>query len=540
MASGPKKAVSKKQTSVTKTFESVSFKSGLQEKMVALFLNTRVQTNYDIFLTTVGNFISTELKIKEFSIRILDGHKKIITWQYPAASTPVISSSTHVTPIVRDTGVCNQYATDGPLMVIPINSGTTQFGHIECLAMGADDYFEIRYEVLQDLAGLVAMVLEFIKERSHEKIILGQKTAQLEVMHDMGELINSITDMSKLLNIVINMVRDVMDVEICTLMMIDETTNKLVLTAQGGLSDNIEENFTLFTIWEELADWIIKKDEAILVSDISKDTRFASETMESATSIRSFISVPLRVKGKINGILNANKKKKNKEFVKEDMDLFATFANQVAKAIESAQLYEDLQEIYLSTITSLVSAIEAKDPYTHGHSERVAKYAVEIARAYGPPYDKKEIEVLNYAAILHDIGKIGIKEQILNKIEPLLDEEFLLIRSHPTIGAEIIKPIKFLHTASEIAHYHHERYDGKGYPEGIKGEDIPLGARLICVADSFDAMTSTRAYRGRLPEEVALKELEVNKGKQFDPHVVDVFMSIFQDMKRKGIIQFDM
>jgi putative nucleotidyltransferase with HDIG domain len=167
----------------------------------------------------------------------------------------------------------------------------------------------------------------------------------------------------------------------------------------------------------------------------------------------------------------------------------------------------------------------------------VARYSTEIARHYNPPFDKKDLEILNYAAILHDIGKIGIKEQILNKIEPLLDEEFLLIRSHPNIGADIIKPIKFLQSAATIAQHHHERYDGKGYPDGLKGEEIPLGARIICVADSFDAMTSTRAYRGSLPEEIALKELVDDKGTQFDPAVVDVFLKIYPDLKLKGVVK---
>ena len=188
------------------------------------------------------------------------------------------------------------------------------------------------------------------------------------------------------------------------------------------------------------------------------------------------------------------------------------------------QLYVDMRENYLSTVEALVQALEAKDTYTSGHSARVGKLAVAIAEGLGMKEDK--IESLKYAAVLHDVGKIGVSEIILNKEGKLLDSEWEAIRSHPVIGQTIIKGIKFMFDIGEVVRHHHECYDGNGYPDGIKGEEIPLESRIIAVADTYDAITTDRSYRKGSTHDEAITELKSVAGSQLDPVLVEIFCKV--------------
>ncbi len=187
----------------------------------------------------------------------------------------------------------------------------------------------------------------------------------------------------------------------------------------------------------------------------------------------------------------------------------------------SFQLYIDMRENYLNTVEALVQALEAKDTYTSGHSARVGKFAVAIAEELEMSDDK--IESLKYAAVLHDVGKIGVSEIILNKEGKLLDSEWEVIRSHPVMGQTIIKSIKFLFDIGQVVRHHHERFDGNGYPDGIKGVDIPIESRIIAVADTYDAITSDRSYRKGSTHDEALAELKRVAGSQLDPEIVKIF-----------------
>ncbi|HHW03179.1 MAG TPA: HD-GYP domain-containing protein [Thermoanaerobacterales bacterium] len=202
-------------------------------------------------------------------------------------------------------------------------------------------------------------------------------------------------------------------------------------------------------------------------------------------------------------------------------------------ARHSFQLYMNMRKIYLETIQALATAIEAKDPYTRGHSERVAMYSSIIAEEMNLPEDF--LNTLNFAALLHDIGKIGIPDEILNKPGKLSEEEFDRIRIHPILGANIVEKIDFLAQASSYIRFHHERQNGRGYPEGLKGEDIPLGAAILAVADAFDALTSDRPYRRAWNLDDTLHEIEINSGIQFRPEVVEAL----KNAVKKGRIRID-
>ena len=191
------------------------------------------------------------------------------------------------------------------------------------------------------------------------------------------------------------------------------------------------------------------------------------------------------------------------------------------------QRHERDNEIINESIETFTSFIDAKDPYTNGHSKRVAKYTRSIAEKMG--YEGEELDRIYYMALLHDCGKIGVPDNILSKPDKLTDEEYQIIKSHTVNGGEILNHFKSLEGVNEGALYHHERYDGKGYPEGLAGEDIPLIARMICVADSFDTMNTNRVYRKKLTRESILNEIETNKGRQFDPAIADVMLKLLRD-----------
>lgn len=181
------------------------------------------------------------------------------------------------------------------------------------------------------------------------------------------------------------------------------------------------------------------------------------------------------------------------------------------------------------TVLTIARTVDAKDVNTSQHSARVAEYSVLIAEELG--YDEKSKEQLRKAALLHDIGKIGIPDRILNKPERLTDEEYAIMKSHVVKGAEILKSFTLIEHVEEGALYHHERYDGKGYVHGLKGEEIPLNARIIGIADTFDAMTANRIYRKQLDMDYVLNELEKGRGTQFDPELVDIMLRLIADGK---------
>jgi len=202
------------------------------------------------------------------------------------------------------------------------------------------------------------------------------------------------------------------------------------------------------------------------------------------------------------------------------------YRNSLEKKVEEKT--RDIKSLTFQAITAITKAVDAKDVYTRQHSARVAKFAREIAIRMGV-FDETEIEELYRLALLHDIGKIGIPDSILLKEGKLTDDEFATMKSHTCKGYEMLKDVTLVKDVEKGAQYHHERYDGRGYPQGLSGENIPLCARIVCIADAYDAMTSDRCYRKHLPKEVVRSEIEKGRGSQFDPKVVDIMLSIMDD-----------
>ncbi len=352
---------------------------------------------------------------------------------------------------------------------------------------------------------------------------LKRKVLELNTLHEVGKNLSLVLDISKLLELVLDLTANVLGgVKTSSVILYDSELDCLQIMLYKG--ERSMESMQPIKPGEGIAGKVFKRGEPIIINDFQKQKD--GET----GSGRSSICVPLKVKEKTIGVLSVSDKKSGEPFDQSDLDMLVTLASQISISLYNAQLYEDLEASYLSAVRALANSIDAKDAYTRGHSERVARYSMEIGRAMG--LAPLEIKNLHIGALLHDIGKIGISEAIINKDSRLTDEEYQEIKTHPARGASIIEPAKFLREKVPLIKYHHERYDGKGYPDGLKGEDIPLMARIICAADSFDAMTSKRAYRDVMPLEEARKELLRCSGSQFDPRIVSAFLEVLADEKK--------
>lgn len=245
-------------------------------------------------------------------------------------------------------------------------------------------------------------------------------------------------------------------------------------------------------------------------------------------SSESMLCTPLKVKDKTLGVISISNSN-NTIYDSEDLKLLNAIATQAAIALDNTNLYESIRDTFLQTIEALIEIIEKKDSYTAGHARRVAVYSISIGEELG--LNRSELTKVRLAALLHDIGKIGIQDKILLKNSRLTGEEYEVIKKHPVYGAEILENIDQLKDIVPSVRGHHERYDGKGYPDGKKGDEIPLIARIIAVADAFDAMTSHRPYISNKEKEQALNEIYKNINTQFDPVVVEAFL------KRAKVLQ---
>ncbi|RMG58223.1 MAG: response regulator [Deltaproteobacteria bacterium] len=258
------------------------------------------------------------------------------------------------------------------------------------------------------------------------------------------------------------------------------------------------------------------QDLAVIVMSGQGDLEVAVFAMKAGA--HDYIMKPVNFKILIHTIESALKRKMMEQALRDYQH------NLEQKVAEQTKI---INEFYLRSVQSLVKALEAKDEYTRGHSERVTFYSVEISKRLGGAVD---VERVRTAGVLHDLGKIGVPESILNKPSRLTDDEFEVVKKHPLLGVKILEPIEFLRGVFPIILHHHERFDGRGYPSGLKGEKIPLEARVIAVADTFDAMTSTRAYRKALSAEEAIAEIKRCSGTQFDPDIARLFIDIYDSL----------
>ncbi len=298
-------------------------------------------------------------------------------------------------------------------------------------------------------------------------------------------------------------------------------SNELKIRSQYGYKTRLLDN-RIPT--DSIAGWVFKNNKSLFIKDI-KTIRFYNPDSDGLFMKDSVIISPIPSKGKIVGIISLTKE--NDLFSREDLYFLTILSNHIGALIENSRLYANIKKDYINTIHSLAAAVDAKDHYTHGHSSTVMKYATKIAEKMGLP--SEDVETIKYAALLHDIGKIGISENIINKPGKLTREEYSIIKMHPQLGANIVSKINSLKKLVPLILSHHEWVNGQGYPLGLRGDEIPLGARIISVVDAFSTITSKRPYRDALSIEFALKEIKNNAGTQFDSKVVNVFEKVIEE-----------
>jgi HD-GYP domain-containing protein (c-di-GMP phosphodiesterase class II) len=349
---------------------------------------------------------------------------------------------------------------------------------------------------------------------------------QLKTLMELSALINSTLKISEVKKRAIEAAMKLLEAEAGSLLLIDPASGELFFeVALGDTGDKLKE--VRLKKGQGIAGWVAEKGEPLIISECRSDKRFSKLADErSHFSTRNMICVPVKSKDKMLGVLQAINKRKG-VFDDTDKDALLALANQVAIAIENTHLYEELRQTFFDTAEALAETIEKRDPYTGGHTRRVMNYCAAIGKSMG--LSRKERDDLKLASILHDIGKIGVPDDILMKETKLTDEENDIMIKHSTCGAEILAHIRQLKNIIPGVRGHHERMDGKGYPDNLSNGDIPVIARIIAVADTFDAMTSDRPYRKALSTENALEELIKCSGRQFDKGVVAVFTGLFRD-----------
>jgi len=355
---------------------------------------------------------------------------------------------------------------------------------------------------------------------------LRKKVQEQATLLYIGNAISSSLNPDTVLQEVLDKAIKLLDAQKGSLMLIDEDAGELRIANACGLSWDIINN-TRIKIGEGIAGSVAAEGSPLLLRKGEKVAQ--SQSNKRFEQLYSAVSVPVTIKDKVIGVLNISDHVKGEDFTKEHVALLQMFATQAAIAIENSRLHRELKELFVGSVKALINAIEARDPYTKGHSIRVTHYSSKIAQAL--KMNQEEVDNIQYAALLHDIGKIKVQDDILLKQGKLTKEERLAIQEHPNYGAIIMKPVKAFQRILPFLYYHHEMYAGSGYPQKLKGDSIPVESRIIAVADSFDAMTSDRPYRNALSIDEALKELQINSGTQFDPQIVDVFVKLVRTDK---------
>lgn len=363
-----------------------------------------------------------------------------------------------------------------------------------------------------------------------------------------------------LIKMIVRMIVNKVRVHHAGILLHDNERNTYILTVSRGTKGlkiptgfaRMDSDNPLIAFFRKRIDKQVLNDGSMVLEEAEKILRrnkigqktkqLLKKALYQMEIFEAVVCIPSYFRDELLGMLLLGSKKNGRKFGKEELNFFVALASDVAMAIRNARLFKEVelelekkQKLFIHTTVALAAAIDAKDHYTHGHTTRVTNLSLEIAtllkHKQNKELDKKFFEHLHIASLLHDIGKIGISEGILNKEGALNDEERRKMREHPLVGTTILQPIKELDHAILGVKYHHECYDGSGYPEGLKGEQIPLIAAIIAVADSFDAMTTDRPYRRALPKKEAIDEVKRLSGKQFHPEAAAALVQLFHEGK---------
>ncbi len=347
------------------------------------------------------------------------------------------------------------------------------------------------------------------------------------LLHEISRYLQQALDLEVLIPRIFSEVNKAINAEGISIWLVDERAATLTCRfATGPGTDTLRQ--VAVPIGKGIVGSCVEKQESIIIADAQKDARlFRGADAKTGLVTHSIMSVPMVREGKAIGAIQAINKKDGALFNYDDLDLFRSIADSAALAVENARLYADLDISYNNTLDALTAALDLRDRETEGHSRRVVEYTARLAQQL--QLDKQAIAVIRRGALIHDIGKIGVPDAVLLKPGPLNPEERRIIEKHPQAGYEMLLGIPYLKEEIKIVVAHQEKWDGSGYPFGLKGEAIPLGARLFAIADTFDALLSDRPYRKGRPYPVARDVITAESGKQFDPQAVEAFLAILPE-----------
>jgi HD-GYP domain-containing protein (c-di-GMP phosphodiesterase class II) len=373
-----------------------------------------------------------------------------------------------------------------------------------------------------------------LKKKNEEvvklNIELREKVERLKAINEASRLLVSLVDTDEILKTTMNIIVKVLKFDRALLMLIDKDNEFLeYIHSTGANQDEINENLKDYKIplsrTENILIRTTVEGKPILIRNADNAGLNPENLIIREFQPNSIAFCPLLTSKGAIGVLAADRTISNNLIAQKELEHLSIFVNNLAATLYKVQQDEEIERSYLNTVKALVKAIEEKDLYTRGHSERVSSLAVRIAEEMNLP--QEEIDFIGIGSLLHDVGKIGIPESIVKSPKRLTAAEFKIIQTHPVKGCEIVHPIRKFKSHNHLIRSHHERYDGKGYPDALAGEEIPIGAMIVSIADTFDAITSSRAYRKGLPKTEAVKRILEAKGTQFSPEVTEAFISVF-------------
>ena len=351
---------------------------------------------------------------------------------------------------------------------------------------------------------------------------------RLAAVYKANQIIASERDLHKLFEQVLEQIFSLVPAHNGAILLKDVKTGTLITEYVRADSGEV-------VISSTIVNRALEQNEAVLTFDAAGDNRFEAGASIISQNISSAMCTPLTYHEERLGVLYVDTRGTRNAFAKSDLELLVALSAPAAIAIRNAQFLHQLERAYNDTLIVLANAIEMRDHYTVGHTVRVTNFGLAIAKMLGWP--QEQLDICEMGGVLHDVGKIGVMDSILQKASALTDEEYAQMKVHPERGARLLQDVEFLKPLIPYCLYHHERYDGKGYPFGLAGDAIPIEGRVMAVADTFDAMTSNRPYRKGLPAEVAIEELIKGRGTQFDPAIVDACVACYREGKISAIIQ---
>jgi putative nucleotidyltransferase with HDIG domain len=429
----------------------------------------------------------------------------------------------HLKPDSIGSAIC------APLLASEPNQASTVLG-VLCVSRKVDARWFSNEElgVIEALCAQAAVALHNARQYWR----MSRHAVQLENLREISQNLIATLDVDVVLRLILEKAVELLRCQAGSLLLKDDESGEMIFQFVVGPARN-QLLGTKIPGGVGIVGTVMREGKPLIVNNAQTDPRhYRQVDADTRLATQSLLAVPLKNKESTLGVVEVMNKHDGTPFSEDDSQLLSSFAIQGTIALENARLYSELKHSFTDVVRIIANAVEARDPYTAGHTNRVTDIAMETARELG--WSREQLDRLEVGALLHDIGKIGVRDTVLRKPSGLTEEEYAEMKRHPIVGAQMLEGVDVLRPMLPYVLYHQERYDGKGYPFGLAGQEIPLEGRLLAVLDTFDAMTSDRPYRKGLAIETAVQEIERNRGTQFDPDVVDALLRVYHKGKLKS------